>query len=176
MKYKSALTTAAVAAAVIALGGCANDGTYYRADTYSAAQVNQVQEVKTVEIIAINASRVAVPNSDNRETAQMTGAVLGALAGALIGNHNNHNTSSRVMGGLAGGALGGMAGNAVAGTDSTTYTDGVQLVYRSASGQVLQSAQVGRPCEFKTGTAIMVSPRPNESRIQPNNPYGCPRK
>jgi len=105
----------------------------------------------------------------------MTGAILGAIAGAAIGNHNNHSTSARVMGGLAGGAVGGLAGDAVGGSSSTSYTDGVQIVFRTASGKVLQSAQVGRPCEFKTGTAVMVSPTPNEARIQPNNPYGCGR-
>ena len=170
-------------AAALALAGCANDGTRYRADTYYAGQVNQVQEVNTVQIIAVNAARVAVPNDDNRDTARMTGAILGAIAGAAIGNHNNHSTSARVMGGLAGGAVGGLAGDAVGGlagdavggSSSTSYTDGVQIVFRTASGKVLQSAQVGRPCEFKTGTAVMVSPTPNEARIQPNNPYGCGR-
>ena len=73
------------------------------------------------------------------------------------------------------GAVGGLAGDAVGGSSSTSYTDGVQIVFRTASGKVLQSAQVGRPCEFKTGTAVMVSPTPNEARIQPNNPYGCGR-
>ena len=75
-------------AAALALAGCANDGTRYRADTYYAGQVNQVQEVNTVQIIAVNAARVAVPNDDNRDTARMTGAILGAIAGAAIGNHN----------------------------------------------------------------------------------------
>ena len=150
--------------------------TRYRADTYYAGQVNQVQESQIPsQIIAVNAARVAVPNDDNRDTARMTGAILGAIAGAAIGNHNNHSTSSRVMGGLAGGAVGGLAGDAVGGSSSTSYTDGVQIVFRTASGKVLQSAQVGRPCEFKTGTAVMVSPTPNEARIQPNNPYGCGR-
>ena len=137
--------------------------------------MNRVQEVNTVEIIAINAARVAVPNSSNRETAQIAGAILGAIAGAAIGNHNNHSTSARVMGGLAGGAVGGLAGGAVGG-DSTTYTDGVQIIYKTAGGRVLQTSQVGQPCEFKTGTAILVAPTPSEARIQPNNPYGCPRK
>ena len=114
-------------AAALALAGCANDGTRYRADTYYAGQVNQVQEVNTVQIIAVNAARVAVPNDDNRDTARMTGAILGAIAGAAIGNHNNHSTSARVMGGLAGGAVGGLAGDAVGGSSSTSYTDGVRI-------------------------------------------------
>lgn len=175
MKKNTKIAAAAALSAVFLLGGCASDGTYYRADTYTANQVNRVQEVKTVEIIAINAARVAVPNSSNRETAQIAGAILGAIAGAAIGNHNNHSTSARVMGGLAGGAVGGLAGSAVGG-DSTTYTDGVQIIYKTAGGRVLQTSQVGQPCEFKTGTAILVAPTPSEARIQPNNPYGCPRK
>lgn len=174
MQKKFSLFAVAAAAAVLTLSGCANDGTRYRADTYSASQVNQMQEVRTVEIIAINPARVAVPNDDNRETARVTGAILGAIAGAAIGNHGNHSTSSRVMGGLAGGAVGGLAGDAVGG-DSTSYTEGVQLIYRTTNGRMYQSSQVGRPCEFKTGTAILVQPRPNETRVQPNNPYGCPK-
>ena len=40
-------------AAALALAGCANDGTRYRADTYYAGQVNQVQEVNTVQILSL---------------------------------------------------------------------------------------------------------------------------
>lgn len=175
MQKRFSLLAAAAAAAVLTLSGCANDGTRYRADTYSVGQVNQAQEVRTVEIIAINPARVAVPNADNRDTARVTGAILGAIAGAAIGNHGNHSTSSRVMGGLAGGAVGGLAGDAVGGGSGTSYTEGVQLIYRTSNGRMFQSSQVGRPCEFKTGTAILVQPTPNETRLQPNNPYGCPK-
>ena len=58
----------------------------------------------------------------------------------------------------------------------TTYVDGVQLVYRSSDGQVYQSTQVGRICEYKLGSAIMASSRSGETRIQPNNPYGCGKR
>ena len=78
-------------------------------------------------------------------------------------------------GGVGGGGcvvVGGGAG----GAPPTTYTDGVQIIYKTAGGRVLQTSQVGQPCEFKTGTAILVAPTPSEARIQPNNPYGCPRK
>ena len=139
----------------VALSGCATDGNYYRSDVYSSSQVNQAQRVNTVEIIAINPAQVAVNNSENSDRARATGAILGAIAGAAIGNHNNHSTSSRVLGGLA---------------------DGVQLVYRSSDGQVYQSTQVGRICEYKLGSAIMASSRSGETRIQPNNPYGCGKR
>ena len=151
----------------VALSGCATDGNYYRSDVYSSSQVNQAQRVNTVEIIAINPAQVAVNNSENSDRARATGAA--------IGNHNNHSTSSRVLGGLAGGAIGGLAGDAVGGS-GTTYVDGVQLVYRSSDGQVYQSTQVGRICEYKLGSAIMASSRSGETRIQPNNPYGCGKR
>lgn len=159
----------------LALAGCANDGTYYRSDTYYAQGVNQAQEVRTVEILAIGVARVAVPNDESRDNAAKIGTVLGAIAGTALGSHNNHSTSSRVLGGLAGAAVGNIAGNAVAGSKSTTYVDGVQITFRY-NNKLFNSAQVGQPCEYKLGPAIMVSTSPTETRIQPNNPYGCPKK
>lgn len=95
----------------------------------------------------------------------------GAIAGAAIGSHNNHDTASRVLGGLAGGAVGNIAGGAVGG-DRTSYVDGVQLTFRY-NNKLYNSAQVGRVCEFKPGLAVMISTTPTETRIQPNNPGGC---
>lgn len=161
--------------AVLALAGCANDGTYYRSDTYYAQGVNQAQEVRTVEILSIGVAKVAVPNKESRGNAEKIGTVIGAIAGTAIGSHNNHSTSSRVLGGLAGAAVGNIAGSAVAGNQSTTYVDGVQITFRY-NNKLFNSAQVGQPCEYKLGPAIMVSTSPTETRIQPNNPYGCPRK
>ena len=83
---------------------------------------------------------------------------------------NNSENSDRARA-----AIGGLAGDAVGGS-GTTYVDGVQLVYRSSDGQVYQSTQVGRICEYKLGSAIMASSRSGETRIQPNNPYGCGKR
>ena len=171
MKAKLAIS-AALAAALLA--GCATDGSMYRSDVYTAGQVNQMQEVRTVEIIAVQSARVAVGNTEDRTDARNIGMILGAIAGAAIGNHNNHSTSSRVMGGLAGGALGGIAGQSVGG-NRQELVNGVQITFRDGN-KLYNSAQVGQVCEFKTGTAIMVSQSPTETRIQPNNPYGCPKK
>ena len=171
MKAKLALSAALTAAL---LAGCATDGSMYRSDVYTAGQVNQMQEVRTVEIIAVQSARVAVGNTEDRTDARNIGMILGAIAGAAIGNHNNHSTSSRVMGGLAGGALGGIAGQSVGG-DRQELVNGVQITFRDGN-KLYNSAQVGQVCEFKTGTAIMVSQSPTETRIQPNNPYGCPKK
>ena len=171
MKAKLALCVALTAAL---LAGCATDGSMYRSDVYTAGQVNQMQEVRTVEIIAVQSARVAVGNTEDRTDARNIGMILGAIAGAAIGNHNNHSTSSRVMGGLAGGALGGIAGQSVGG-NRQELVNGVQITFRDGN-KLYNSAQVGQVCEFKTGTAIMVSQSPTETRIQPNNPYGCPKK
>ena len=161
----------AAAVAALVLSGCANDGRYYRSDTYQASGVNQAQQVRTVEILAIGTARVAVSNSDNRSDAKAIGTIIGAIAGAAIGSHNNHDTTSRVLGGLAGGAVGNIAGGAVAGY-RTSYVDGVQLTFRY-NNKLYNSAQVGRICEFKPGLAVMISTTPTETRIQPNNPGGC---
>ncbi len=171
MKAKLAIT-AAMSAALLA--GCATDGSMYRSDVYTAGQVNQMQEVRTVEIIAIQPARVAVGNTDTRSDARNIGMILGAIAGAAIGNHNNHSTSSRVLGGLAGGAVGGIAGQSIGG-NRQELVNGVQLTFREGN-KLYNSAQVGQVCEFKTGTAIMISQSPTETRIQPNNPYGCATK
>lgn len=162
-----------ISAAAMVLGGCANTGDIYRSDVYHAGQVNQAQEVQTVNIIAIGPARVAVDNSENMERASNVGMIIGAIAGAALAGHHHHHTSNRVVGGVAGGALGHVAGSAVAGGSSTALVDGVQITYRQGN-RIFNSAQVGRPCEFKPGLAIMVSPSPYETRIQPNNPYGCP--
>ena len=156
---KKLLLPAMLVSAALATG-CASDGSLYRSDVYTAPMVNQAQEVKTVEIIAVVPARVAVTNSDNRTDARNVGMLLGAIAGAVIANQGSHSTSNKIAGGLAGGAIGGLAGQAAGG----------------GRQELVNGAQVGQVCEFKTGTAIMVSPSPNETRIQPNNPYGCPRK
>lgn len=168
MKAKLAMTAAVSA---VLLAGCATDGSMYRSDVYTTGQLNQMQEVKTVEIIAIQPARVAVGNTDTRSDARNIGMILGAIAGAAIGNHNNHSTSSRVLGGLAGGAVGGIAGQSIGG-NRQELVNGVQLIYRMGD-KMFNSTQVGQACEFKIGTAIVISQTPTETRIQPNNPYGC---
>lgn len=171
MKARFAIAAAASAAL---LAGCASNGDMYRSDVYTAGQVNQMQEVRTVEIIAVQAARVAVGNTENRTDARTIGMIMGAIAGAAIGNHNNHSGSARLMGGLAGGALGGIAGQSIGGSRQE-LVNGVQITFREGN-KLYNSAQVGQVCEFKTGTAIMISQSPTETRIQPNNPYGCPKK
>ena len=158
---KKLLLPAMLVSAALATG-CASDGSLYRSDVYTAPMVNQAQEVKTVEIIAVVPARVAVTNSDNRTDARNVGMLLGAIAGAVIANQGSHSTSNKIAGGLAGGGR-------------QELVNGVQITFRDGN-RMFNSAQVGQVCEFKTGTAIMVSPSPNETRIQPNNPYGCPRK
>ena len=162
------IVMSAVAASLVLLSGCQSTGDTYRADTYYAGSVNRAQEVKTVQIVAILPARVAVPNRDDRSQAQ-----AGALAGIAIGNQvHNAGRSDRMIGGVAGG-LAGMT-LAGAGSGNENLVDGVQITFRY-DDKLFNSAQVGRVCEFKPGTAIMVSPSPNETRIQPNKPGGCPK-
>ena len=165
----------------VALSGCATDGNYYRSDVYSSSQVNQAQRVNTVEIIAINPAQVAVNNSENSDRARATGAILGAIAGAAIGNHNNHSTSSRVLGGLAGGAIGGLARRRPSAAPARRYVDGAcSSSTRSSDGRVLpvraRSAASRKNTELGSDHHGLVHLASGETRIQPNNPYGCGKR
>ncbi len=157
----------------LVLAGCANDGSVYRSDVYSAAQVNQAQEVKVVRIISVMPARVAVRNTSERSEGGQVGAILGALAGAAIGASVSSSSDAVIAGTIAGGALGGISGRGLSGR-AQNLVDGVQITFR-VGDKIYNSAQVGRVCEFRAGDAVMISPSPNETRIQPNNPYGCGR-
>lgn len=169
---KKTLMLCAIPALILA--GCANDGSVYRSDVYSSSMVNQAQEVQTVEIIAVMPARVAVGNSSERSEGMNTGMILGALIGAATGLAVSNHSDAVIAGTVAGGALGGLTGRGASGK-SQNLVDGVQITFKQ-NGKIFTSAQVGQLCEYKTGTAIMVSPTPNATRIQPNNPYGCQQK
>ena len=67
---------------------------------------------------------------------------------------------------MASAAAGGEAGRL--GQGGTTLVDGVQITYQEGN-RILQSAQVGLPCEFAPGTALATVTEANETRIQPNH-------
>lgn len=171
MRVSNILKVSAAVVSAMILAGCQSSGTPYQADTYSVNQLNRAQNVRQIEIIAINPARVRVPNA-NEDDARLAGTLLGAAAGVVIGNQDHQRGSSRLIGGLAGGAVGNMLAKSIAGGGMDTV-EGVQLMYVGPDGRTMQSTQVGRYCEFRTGPALLVSPAPGQTRIQPNNPYGC---
>lgn len=161
----------AIAASALILSGCQTSGDIYRSDVYGSNQVNQAQQVQTVDIIAIQPARVAVNNQSDRQVSQLVGTALGGILGAVIGNQVTHRGSSgTTIGAIAGAALG--AGASSAASPDNALVDGVQLTFK-LNGRIFNSAQVGKMCEFKYGPAIMTSTGPSSTRIQPNNPYGC---
>ena len=109
----------------LVLAGCANDGSVYRSDVYSTAQVNQAQEVKVVRIISVMPARVAVRNTSERSEGGQVGAILGALAGAAIGATVSDSSDAVIAGTIAGGALGGISGRGLSGR-SQNLVDGRQ--------------------------------------------------
>lgn len=154
----------------LVLSGCQATGEQYRSDVYSAGQVNTAQQVQTVEIIAIQPAKVAINNDSDQLSSQVVGGVLGGILGAVLGHQVSDRRSGTNIGAIAGAALGAVAGGEVSGSNS--YVNGVQLTFR-LNGRIFNSAQVGQMCEFKNGPAIMISTTPTNTRIQPNNPYGC---
>lgn len=151
---------------VLTLTGCAS-GDQYKANVYRQGQVNQAQAAKMVQIMAINPAKIEVDNSQGKQAAQIGGAIIGALLGGAAGNRSNNTAAGAVAGGVVGAAAGTMVSD-------KTLVDGVQLTYVE-NNRMLSSAQVGKMCEFKLGTALVISTGySTETRIQPNNDVPCP--
>lgn len=151
------------------LCGCAATGERYASNVYTADKVNTQQEVKTVKIIAVLPAKVEVDNSEAKQNAQIIGGVIGALAGGLAGNRLDGGRGT-LTGAAAGGAVGVAGGSLV---KDKVLVDGVAITFQQGS-KTFNSAQVGRPCEFVPGTAVMVTTQTSETRIQPNSV--CPEK
>jgi outer membrane lipoprotein SlyB len=148
------------------LTGCAATGENLRGDVYKAGQVNTAQAAKTVKILAVLPAKIEVDNSKQRQQAQVGGGVLGAVLGGLgggFGTHGNPLVTTATT--LAGGAIGAGIGSMVA---ADVLVEGVSITYVS-NNQTLNSAQVGKVCEFHPGTALLISTSPTETRIQANS-------
>ena len=155
-----------IALIAIVTAGCMSPASRYTADVYDSGQINTRQEAKAVRILSIEASKVQVDNRQNQELAAIGGAILGALLGAELGSNTSHSKGAAVGGGLVGATVAeNIAGN-------TTLVDGVSLFYEE-NGTVLTSTQVGRPCQFALGTALMIVTEKNNTRIQPNAAMPC---
>ena len=166
----STINKIAAAAAIISLAGCAATGENLQANVYKAGQVNQTQEAKTVQILAVMPAKIEVDNAEQKKAAQVGGAILGAFLGAAAGGASKNNPGAATAGGaVAGAAVGGAAGSLV---KDKVLVDGVSLTY-VFKGKTLNSAQVGKACEFAPGMAVMISTSPTETRIQPNKE--CPK-
>lgn len=142
------------------LAGCVTPGEEKMADVYDASQVNQEIQPVLVNIVDVSPAKVRVSNSENKNTAIKTGALLGALAGGIIG-HNSDNTA---VGAVGGAAAGGVAGSFV---KDKVIVDGVLITY-SVKGKLRSSSQVGKRCMFQKGQALLVVTRQGETRVQPN--------
>lgn len=147
---------------LIMLAACVDPGATHKANVFKAGQVNQRQEVKTVTILLIQPAKVEVSNKRSREIAQNVGAVVGAIIGADIGDDIDRGGQSAVIGAAAGGEAGRLS------QGGTKLVDGVQITYQEGS-RVLQSAQVGLPCEYAPGAALVTVTNANETRVQSNH-------
>lgn len=162
----------ALFSALTALVGCAATGENMKSNVYRAGQVNQVQEVKTVTILAVLPAQIEVDNTEQKKNAQIAGGAIGALLGGLGAGFGTKGNAGATVGGTAGGAALGLAGASM--VSDKILVDGVSLAFTDETGKTLNSAQVGRQCEFRPGKAIMISTSATETRIQPNNLAACP--
>lgn len=154
-------------AAIISFSGCTNQADTLGADVYDVDSLNMQQDAKTVQIINISPAKVAVDNKQAKENAQMFGGILGAVGGAVLGHKmggDRHETAGATAGGVAGAAIGAGAGSLV---DDKIIVEGVTLAYKQGT-KIKTSTQAGRMCQFKEGTALMITTKNKETRIQPN--------
>ena len=161
---KSRLLALTVAAFLFT--GCANNATQLRSDTFDASALNSRQEVKLIQILAIQPAKVQVDNSNNQQRSGFWGALAGGLAGAVVGNNSSHSrelaTASALGGAVAGASLAG----------SKELVQGVSITYIE-SNQALTSVQVGNPCEFAQGLALVTVTDADVTRVQPNAATPC---
>lgn len=150
------------------LSACQQPGQDLRPDSYDASSVNTVQRGRIVTILSVSPAKITVDNSHNQKTATVVGGILGTALGVGLAGGVGHagwggDTAAGIGGALAGGAL----AHSVAG--AKTQVNGVSIGYQDrAGGDVLFSAQVGRTCEYKPGTAALITMGNNQTRVQPN--------
>jgi len=152
-------------ALVLLLAGCQATGANLASNVYTPDQVNTRQDAKVVKILAVMAAKVQVDNTQQKQEAQVFGALLGAVAGGVVGN----NVGGRGYGGSTIGAAVGGVGGAAAGSlvPGNVLVDGVSITYED-NGATFNSVEVGQLCQFAPGDAVVVSSAQNETRIQPN--------
>lgn len=171
MRLESFARVVALPAAIaLALAGCQAPGENLKPNVYRADQVNTAQGAKVVNILAVFPAQIEADNSQQKAAAQVAGGVLGAVGGGVIGsNITRQKTTGAVLGAAGGGVAGTVAGSLV---PDKVLVDGVSLTYE-VDGQTLNSAQVGKQCEYVPGKAVVISTSPTETRIQPN--ATCPQ-
>lgn len=152
--------------ALLGSAGCQTSGREYAADVYSTSAVNQRQEARTIQIIAVLPAQIAIDNTEKKRQAEIMGTLLGAVAGSVAGYNITGGSSGTgaVAGGVAGGVLGNAAGSLI---DSKSLVSGVTVTY-SENNKIYTSTQVGLPCQFQPGLALLISTSESETRVQPN--------
>ena len=145
----------------VILSGCEAAGEQYKASSYQISALNQKQEAKTINIIAVTAAKVQVNNKEAKKEVAAVGGFLGSVAGAFIGQ----NQGETLIGGVLGGATGGASSLLVS---DKVMVDAVTLTY-SENNKIYTSTQIGQACEFKPGVALVISTKINETRVQANS-------
>lgn len=154
------------------LAGCEAPGENLKANVYRPDQVNTAQSAMIANILAVMPAKIEADNTQQKQTAQIAGGLLGAVAGGVLGSDLSrwNKVGGATVGAVGGGTAGALAGSLVPGK---VLVDGVSLTYEM-NGRTMNSAQVGRMCEYVPGKAVLVSTGPTETRIQPN--ATCPGK
>ena len=142
-----------LAAAVLAIGGCASN---LSGDTYSRDEARAVQTVRLGTIVALRPVRI-------EGTKTPIGAGAPAVLGGIPGSRNGRGRGSgvaAVIGAVAGGLLGATA------EEGLTRTQGVEITVREDDGSMRAYVQqVSEGEVFRVGERVRVMTVNGTSRV-----------
>lgn len=131
-----------LAAALVALGGCAS-GTGSK--DYSRVQTRGVQEVQMGVVESVREVRI---EGTKTPIGAGAGAVVGGVAGSTVGGGRG-----RVVGATVGAVLGGLGGAAA--EEAVTREKGVEITVKLDSGRMIAVTQAADQ-EFRVGDRVRI--------------------
>lgn len=142
-----------LAAAVLAIGGCASN---LSGDTYSRDEARAVQTVRLGTIVALRPVRI---EGTKTPIGAGAGAVVGGIGGSSIGGGRGSGVAA-VIGAVAGGLLG------AATEEGFTRTQGVEITVREDDGSMRAYVQqVSEGEVFRVGERVRVMTVNGTSRV-----------
>ena len=146
----------------ILLSSCDRQAANNASNVFDVTQINKRQELKKVNILSITPGKVKVKNTENKKRAKIVGALIGGASGLAL-TSRNQSVLGTIIGGLGGSGVGSLLAR------DTVLVNGVSVIYQQDDGRILTSIQVGNPCDFAPGSALVVVTGENSTRIQSNH-------
>ena len=151
LKMNSLATFAAIAAALVALAGCAGSqsGASYSRNQARGEMLVRMGVVESVRLVAIEGA--------NSGVGTIAGGIVGGFAGSNVGGGRGSTVGS-VLGAVAG----GVAGHAL--EEHATKKDGLEITVKLDSGQIIAVTQEADE-QFRAGERVRVLSGQGATRV-----------